>query len=287
MRWRLPLLLIVVVVAPATLAGCGGTPDAKQRVRSAAKATAARSPSAKLQLERSTAFGAAYPLLVAGAAFSFPTRTGYERVDLPPLTGTKVRKAYLVFLPNKVLLAPILAEGAALPDGTSWIGVDFTGPASAKTDFPRFVAQVEGLNAQLFLDEIRWGMVSASLVGNPVVNHEPLAEYSVSVDLKRVLANAQGPLAGGTRAAVEQALAAAGASRFAKISVWVDGPGFIVKLQAMSPGSGLGTVTMHLYAFSSKISSSLPAASFIAPLSAILPLAAGAGWPWIVGANPG
>ena len=282
MRWRLPLL-VVAVTAASTLAGCGGSSDPKSRVLDAANATASQSASAKLTLDRSTAFGATHRLVVTRAAFAFPTRIGYERVDLPPVQ--KPRKAYLVYLPNKVLLAPILAGGAALPEGASWVSASFTGPASLQADFPRFVAQVEGLNAQLLIDEILWGTTSASLVGEPVINHVPLSEYSVSIDLKRVLAKAQGRLAGGTRAAVEVQLAAITPRWLTKISVWIDGPGRIVRLRATFPGSGLGTVTMVLYEFRVNIPTSLPAESFIAPITAIAPLAGGAGWPWIVGAG--
>ncbi len=252
MRRRAPLLMVVAVAAASTLAGCGGSSDPKQSVLAAATLTASQSASAKLTLEGSTAFGAAHLLVVTRAAFAFPTRIGYERVDLPP--AQKPRKAYLVFLPNKVLLAPILAGGAALPEGASWVSASLTGPGFvAQTAFPRFVAQVEGLNAQLLLDEILWGTTSASLVGEPVINHVPLSEYSVSIDLKRVLSKRTGATGrrheSGRRAATRRPRRSPVRRR---ISVWIDGPGRIVMLRAAFPGSGLGTVTMVLYGFGVK-----------------------------------
>src|SRR4029077_10330755 len=114
-----------------------------------------------------TAFGAAHPLVVARGAFAFPKRLGYERVTVPPESAPS--KAYLVFLPNRILLAPTLAGGTALPDGASWVSAPLTGPASVEAHFPKFVAQAEGLNAQLPLDEIRWGTESVSLVGERVI----------------------------------------------------------------------------------------------------------------------
>ena len=285
---RSPVLLVVAVtvVAGSTLAGCGATANPLARVLAAAKATSSQSALAHLSLAGSSAFGARYDLVLAPAAFAFPSRIGYERVDLPPLADQKPRRLFLVFLPTKVYLQPLLAGGAALPGGKTWVSAAFTGPRSVEVDFPRFAAQVEGLNVQLLLDEILWGTASASLVGEPVVDHVPLSEYSVSVDLERVLSGAQAPSAGATRAAVRQELAAPGGRRFARISVWVDGPGRIVMLEAASAGPGLGRVSISLSGFGATPSTTgLPAAATVAPVSAVGPLAGGAGWPWIVGAG--
>ena len=115
---------------------------------------------------------------VARAVFAFPERLGYQRITVPP--EATPRKAYLVFLPNSVPAGADSRRRDGLPDGASWISAPLSGTASVAPYFPKFVAQAEGLNAQLLLDEITWGTESVSRVSEPVIDHVPLSRSTGS-----------------------------------------------------------------------------------------------------------
>ena len=87
--------------------------------------------------------------------------------------------------------------------GKAWVAAAIIGPTSVDSIVPRFVLQVQALSPQLPLDELSWGAVSATQIATPVVNHLPLTEYRVTLDLKQARSKA----AGVTRAAITDELA--------------------------------------------------------------------------------
>ena len=72
-----------------------------------------------------------------------------------------------------------------------------------------------------------------------------MAEYRVSVDLATALSAARRRRQGGMAAAIEEELHASRSKRL-EIAVWVSGPGYVGKIAADVPGSGLGTTSFLL-----------------------------------------
>lgn len=206
----------------------------------------------------------------------FDTGLGYERVDLRGVDQRPLRE-FLVFLPAKLYFAPSPAARTVLPAGKFWMSAALTGSRAVGTRFAHLVGQVEGLNPQLLLDEIAWGAVAASFVGERVINHVPVSEYTVSVSLTRALSAASGPEARAMSVAIKEQLAAlrsspsARASSSVLITVWVDGPGHVAQMQAVVPGSGLGTVSTTLSNVGEKISISLPLPAQVVDITLLMP----------------
>jgi hypothetical protein len=215
--------------------------------------------------------GAVRSTVIGRGAFAFDTGAGYERIDLPGarVKGTGPRE-YLDLLPAQFYFARATASGSLLPfDNGTWMAPALAGSASVESIAPRFVLQAEALSPQLLLDELAWGATAATHTATPVVNHVPQAEYRVSVNLKQ----AESKASGATEAAIADELSANG-SATVSITVWVNGPGQIVKLQATVPGSGLGTVEMELSNFGVKIAASLPTEGMLLRITAKTPAAA-------------
>ncbi len=272
MQTRLPLSLLAVVATTFALGGCGGgSSDALPAVAGATKTTMAQPLVSDLTLHGVKLLGTVRSTVIGRGAFAFDTGVGYERIDLPGerVKGTGPRE-YFDLLPTAFYFGRATATGTLVPyNGKSWVAPAVVGPASVDSVVPRFVLQVEALGPQLLLDELEWGAAAAAQMGTQVVNHVPLAEYRVSVNLKQALSKATGAI----QAAIEDELAANGASTVS-ILVWVDGPGHVAKLQATVPGSGLGTVTMALSNFGVKITAGLPAESTLLHITAQTPAGA-------------
>lgn len=269
---KLPLSLVAVVASTFVLAGCGGgSSDALRAVAGATTTTLSQSLVSDLTLHGVRLLGAVQSTVIGRGAFAFGSGSGYERIDLPGerIKGTGPRE-YLDLLPTELYFARATAGGSlVLYNGKSWIAPALVGSASVDSIVPGFVLQVEALGPQLLLDELEWGAAAATKIGTPVVNHLPLAEYRVSVNLKQALSKATGAI----QVAIKDELAAAGASS-TSILVWVDGAGHVARLQAAVPGSGLGTATMVLSNFGVKIAASLPAASTLLKITAQTPAGA-------------
>jgi hypothetical protein len=278
MRRQLLLLpMVVAIVVTFTLAGCGANPDALHTAVAAATRTLSGTAVSDVTLRGVNVFGKARATVFAKGAFVFRTGLGYERIDLPAVKRQGAARAYLVFLPTQFYFERRSSAGTVLYNGKSWVSAALTGAESVHTIAPRFVEQVESLTPQLLLDEIVWGGEAASHVGEPVVNHVPLSEYRVTVNLKRALSAATGPSSGAMRVAIEEELAALRVSRAPSrspsvpVTVWVDGPGRVVRLQAALPGSGVGTISMSLSGFDVKLATSLPPPSQVLDITALTP----------------
>jgi hypothetical protein len=250
-------------ISLALLTGCGGTVDARNTVVSAATRTLAQTVLASVTFTGSTVFGGNAAPVGAREGSVFSRGLAYEAIDVPDVGQQSTNRQFLEVKPGTLSFSPGSAAGrAALPSGDDWISVPLT--RVAESVFPRFVEQAEGLTPQLLLDEIAWGAQSASSEGREAVNHVPLAKYTVSVNLRRALSAATGPGAAAIRLAIQDELSAmgsrgtAGRSQPALVTVWIDGPGRIARLEAALPGSGLGTVTFGLSNYGIAVSGSAP-----------------------------
>jgi hypothetical protein len=261
MRIAPPATLVVVLA----LAGCGGSGDPLHAVRSAASETLKQNAFATVTLDGQRVFAGTHAQVVGRAASVFPQGIAYEAIDLPAAGSAPAQRWFLTFEPRRVYLARVPA--LRLPAGKSWVAVRSPPPPLDARE-TAFVAQAQGVNPQLYLDEIVWGSTAATKTGSSVIAHVPYTEYAVTVDLARAHERAAGTM----RVAIEQQLRARPRLR---ISVMVDGPGHVARLRVTPPGADLGTVTMTLTGFGAPIKGTLPDASSVADLGA-LP----AGSPW-------
>lgn len=262
------------MLAAFALGGCGVGSNPEQAVVSAAKTTLSQPLLSTITLSGAGAFAAPRAQLVAQGASVFATGLGYAAIDLAAVAGAKPGIEYLVLLPRTVYLSPVAPAAARLPPGKTWVSLPFGGPRSVQAAYPRLAEQLEGLDAELLLDEVAWGAAAASHVGEPVIDHLPLSEYLVTVNLSRAEAAAAGASAGAMRAAIDEELGALRASLPGAVSVrvrvWVDGPGHIARLEGVLPGSGLGTISIALSQFGAKIARSLPLASQVVSLARLI-----------------
>ena len=273
MRRQLVLSIVVAVLVAVFIGGCGGSGDPLRAVLGAARSTLSQSAESDLTLHRARLFGGAPSAVVGRAEFAFRSGLGYEALDVPVRGQRAAGTAYLDFLPTKVYVDPVVRS--ALPAGRIWLSATFAGPGSVGARFPLLAEVLEGLNPQLLLEEIVWGAAAASALGERVIAHVPFTEYIVSIDLKRALAAARGPLAGAMRSAVRDELSAllaghgARGSSSVRVEVWVDGPGRVARLQASLPGSKLGTVLMVLSNYGVTIPVSLPLESQVVDIASL------------------
>lgn len=274
MTIRRPALL-ATLGAVLALAGCGSSSDSMQTVDTAAKLTLSKNALATVSLDGATAFGGVRPLVLGRAASLFPSDLAFEAIDLATGRPGVSNRWYLTYQPERIYLSRRPPLGAPLPAGKTWLAVtaDGTQPLGAREK--AFVAQAEGLNPQLPLDEIVWGGVSASQPKTVVIAHVPYSRYTVSVDLTKALAKATGT----ARVAIQQQLAASPGSKVVQIAVMVDGAGHLSWMRTVQPGTGLGTVTVTLSSFGVEVKPSLPPANITAELGSLsLPRS-----PWALG----
>jgi hypothetical protein len=275
MRRHLLFRGAVLAGVAVVLAGCGGSSDPLRAVLGAATTTLSQSADANVTLSDASLFGGTSRSVVGRAAFVFPTGLGYEAIQVPKLRGRASGTAYLAYLGRRVWVEPLVQT--ALPQGRLWISTTFSRSGSLEARFPTLALVLEGLNPELLLEEIIWGAVAASSLGQRVVAHVPFTEYSVTVDLRRAISRATGPTAVALSSAMREELAALRSSRARRgssavaIAIWVDGPGRLVQLQASLPGSGLGTVLMALSNVGTAIATNLPTASMSADIALLRP----------------
>jgi hypothetical protein len=266
--------LFAAALAAFVLTGCGVSSDPEQTVVSAARTTLSQGLLSSFTLSDAGALGAPHAPVGAKGASVFATGLGYAAIDLSTVAHAQPGIEYLVLLPSTVYVMPIAARAAGLPQGKTWVSVPLAGTGRVYLAFPRLAEQLEGLNAELLLDEIAWGTAQASHVGEPVIDHVPLSEYVVTVNLSRAAAAAVGASAAAMRSAIGEELVALRTSRpgagSVRIRVWVDGPGQIARLEAVLPGSGLGTISLVLSQFGAKIGRSLPLASQVVGLASLV-----------------
>jgi hypothetical protein len=243
------------LAAGLALAGCGGNPHPLQSALAATKKTLSQNAVGTVSLGGSGVAGPA----AGRVGFVFPRALGSQ------ILHTRAGTAYFLFTPAAVYVDPVDRSGLAVT--TTWVSAPVGSPLAAT---------LGGLNAQLLLEEVSWGAVSAVSLGQKVISHVPYVEYQVTVDLHRALARASGPSKAALTAAVRAELAAGG-RRVVKVALWVDGPGRVAQVAGAVAGSGLGTVTTSLSAFGIKIVETSPEPSQVVAL-AKLPPRSGSGW---------
>ena len=248
------MLGFAAVSALLGLAGCAGSADPLHAVRSAATNTLKLTAQSTLTLTDARLFGGTPGPIIGRGEFSFPKGLGYKAVKIPALGPRTAGTAYLVYLPTKLWIRPVV--NTALPEGDLWVSAKFTDSRSAGSTTPSLALVLESMNPQLLLEEIATGAVAASSSGHRVINHLPLTEYVVSVDLARALS------AAGTTGALRdrdgaRALRAPRQSRHGRGLAGANrGLGRRSRarreLQASLPGSKLGTVQIDLWKFGAR-----------------------------------
>jgi hypothetical protein len=261
---RLTGTWIVIVATAAVLCGCGASGDPLRQARVAVSKTLAVTWARyEVNLERQQLFDSSITLQGGRAAYDFGTGLGYEFLQLRSRGGS-YQTVYEDFEPAAFLLAPSLPPAGVLPAGKFWISVPLSGPGTDRA----LTAQAEGLAPVLLLDEVGWGARSASSVGTRVVESVPTDEYRVSVGLARALSAARRAGRAPIAAAIEHELAASPSGR-ASILIWVNGPGYVQKIESELPGSGLGTASFWFLSYTKPYTGTGPAAAQIVPLASL------------------
>jgi hypothetical protein len=257
--WIMPL-----AGAAALLGGCGASRDPLHQVTGAASKTLAV-PWARYEVALAGQQLFAAPITVQGgrAAYDFRAGLGYQFLQLRSRAGS-YQTLYYDFTPTTFLLAPSPAPAGALPAGKIWISVPLTASAADRA----LAAQAEGLAPLLPLDEVAWGARSAASVGTRVVEGVPMDEYRVSANLTKALSVALSTGRSGIAAAIEQELEASPSGRVS-IRVWVNGPGYVGKIESDPPGAGLGTASFWFLSFTKPYTATGPPASQIVPLASL------------------
>ena len=257
LRARQPTVLLVATVL--ALAGCGATGDPlQQAVHAATRTLALPGVGYDLTLNRSSLFGS-WRMPVRGRAVYDPhAGLGYEKLVLENQDGTSLA-LYLDILPTRLLVAPFPLRAGVLPEGKSWISAPLTARADAGTS-RRLIAQAVGLTPELALDELAWGAQAISFAGERVVDHVPMREYRVSVNLAKALSAARSAGKPSIAAAIEHEVGTLGSSRTPglAVTIWVNGSGYVARLTTTVPGSGLGTTSFSFFDFSTKVPRNLP-----------------------------
>jgi len=254
---------MLLVAATLALSGCGATGDPlQQAVHAATKTLALPGVGYDLTLNRSSLFGA-WRMPVRGRAVYDPhAGLCYEKLVLEKQDGTSLA-LYLDILPTRLLVAPSPLPAGVLPEGKFWISTPLTGRVDAVMS-RQLTAQAEGLTPELALDELAWGAQAVSFAGERVVDHVPMREYRVSVNLAKALSAARTAGRGAIAAAIEHEVDALGSSHTGghppslSVTAWVNGSGYVARLMTTVPGSGLGTTSFSLSNFSAKVPRNLP-----------------------------
>jgi hypothetical protein len=147
------------------------------------------------------------------------------------------------------------------------------GSEAVSTNFPSFVAQVEGVNPALLLAELEWGATASAPLGpgRQIVDHVPARRYRVTVDLGRALARIAGRLSNVLSQAIQEQLTAAGGSSRFSVLTWVDRQGRVVQMQASLPGTGEGRVLMAISYFGSAVHISVPRRPEVIDITSLTP----------------
>ncbi|HEY1777876.1 MAG TPA: hypothetical protein VGG41_17105 [Solirubrobacteraceae bacterium] len=250
------------MLAAVALYGCGAGGDPGREVKSAVNKTLAVSWGRyELGLGSQHLFPPTITVQGGRAAYDFRTGLGYEFLQFQSRSGSS-QTLYYDYEPTRFLLAP--AVTGALPAGKAWISAPLTGPGAHRV----LTAQAEGLAPLLLLDEVAWGPRNVSAVGTRVVQSVPTQEYRVSVDLATARSVATKAGRRGIAAAIEQELEATPSGQVA-VLVWVNGPGYVGKIESEVPGSGLGTVSFWFLSYVKPYTGIGPPASQVVPLNSL------------------
>lgn len=259
----------------ASPGGSGFVPDARllQGVPAAAARTLSERALFGWRLDGARVFGPVHASVYGQGWFDFKAGRGDVTIDLPEERRQEFGTEHVVFLPSAVYLQPRAPGLTVLPPGKKWLSASLVGSEPVTTNFPRFVAQVEGVNPVLPLAELEWGATASVRLGpgRQIVDHVPAERYLVTVDLERALGHAGGPLGTVLGQAIQEQLTAAGAVRSFPVLTWVDRQGRVVQLQATLPGIGEGTELLAISYFGSAVSVTVPKRSLVTDITSLTP----------------
>lgn len=290
-RWHdIRRLLAVAALLAITAAGCGSSGYGRAMgagragrpalapslallhgVPAAAARTLTQRALIGWRLDGARVFGPVRASVYGNGAFDLRTARGREVIDLPELRHQEPGTEHLVFLPTKVYLQPKAQGLTVLSAGKRWVSASLIGSEAVNTNFPGFLAQIEGVNPVLLLSELEWGTTAAVPLGpgRQIVDHVPAQRYRVAVDLSRALATAGGPHAAVLSQAIQEQLVAGGAAR--GFLTWVDRQGRVVQVQTSLAGTGDGTELLALSYFGSRVGVTVPAGPQVIGLTSLTP----------------
>lgn len=245
------------------LAGCGAGGDPTGQVVGAARKTLALHwVRYDLTFEHPRLFAPSIRIAGGRAAFNLSARIGYAFLDLQR-QGSGSQTLWLDLTPTTLLVDPSPPPAGLLPAGKVWISAQLAGADA-------LAGQAEGLYPVLPLDEIAWGAESVRQLGSSVAGHLPLDEFRVTVDLRKAQAAAERAHLAALAAAIRSELSASASPRLSLL-VWVNGPGYVGRIDEVVPGAGLGTVSLAFTNFRLRYTGTLPSRSQTVPLSTLSP----------------
>jgi hypothetical protein len=259
--------------AGAVRSGLTPNPGTLDGVPAAAARTLTQRALIGWRLEGAQVFGPTRAAVYGQGPFDLKAGRGSETIDLPELAHQEPGTEHAIYLPTKVYLQPRGSGLAVLPHGKQWLSASLVGSEPVHTNFPNFVAQVEGVNPVLPVAELEWGATAAVPLGpgRQIVDHVPATRYLVTVDLGRALAVAAGPRAAVLSQAIQEQLTAAGGTHIFKVLAWVDRQGRLVQLQGNFPGTGEGTELLAISSFGAPVQVAAPGSARVIDITSLTP----------------
>ena len=283
-----PLWPVAGVVALA-LAGCGATTYSRPAGPVAAKgiapamaihgvpAAAAKTLTTRAKigwrLEGAAIFGHVRAPVSGDGPFDMRAARGQAVIDLPEIKHQEPGTEHVIFLPSQVYLQPKAGALAVLPRGKRWMSAAVSGSDAVSTNFPQFVAQVEGVSPMLLLSELRWGAIRAVPLGasRQIVDRAPTQRYRVSVSLPQALAGIRGPAAPALRQAVQEQLGGGQGVTVFDMLTSVDHQGRVVQIETTLPGTGEGKELMALSYFGARATATAPPQNQTVDITSLTP----------------
>jgi hypothetical protein len=253
--------------------GVAPSPQLLDGVPAAAARTLTQKALIGWRLDGARVFGPIHAPVYGDGAFDLSAGRGNEKIDLPEMHHQEFGTEHAIFLPDRVYLQPRARSSVVLPRGKKWLSVPLVGAEHVNTNFPQFIAQVEGVNPALPLAELEWGATASVRLGpgRQIVDHVRAERYRVTVDLSRALARIGGPLANVLSQAIEEQLTAGGPVRGLEFLTWVDHQGRVVQVQTRMPGTGEGTELLAISYFGSSVSVTVPAPKLVVDIASLTP----------------
>jgi len=257
------LFVLSLVVVALALAGCGASGNPADQVAGAAKRTLALHwVRYNLTFEQPRLFDPSIRVVGGRAAYNLDARLGYAFLDLQRQSGDS-QTLWFDLTPTTLLVDPEPAPTGLLPSGKIWISARLSGPNA-------LAGQAEGLGPELPLHELAWGAQETTHVGSSVAGHVPMDEYRVTVDLRKARTAAQAAHLDAIAAAITAEWRASPSHRLSLL-VWVNGPGYVSRIDGVVPGTGLGTVSLAFTSFRLRYTGTLPPSAQTIPLAVLSP----------------
>jgi hypothetical protein len=256
-------LCLVLAAAAFALAGCGASGDPSAQVVGAAKKTlAAHWVRYHLTFERPRLFDSSIQLVGGRGVFNLDDRLGYDVFDLQKQDGAS-RLLWVDLTPTTLLVDPDPPPPGVLPEGRVWISVPLPGADTV-------AGQAEALSPELPLHELASAAQTVTHLGSSIEDHVPTDEYRVVVDLRKARAAAEAAHRDALAAAIRSELRASASPRLSLL-VWVNGPGYVNRIDQTIPGAGLGSVSLTFTSFRVGYTGTLPPSSQTIPLVVLSP----------------